>query len=246
MRNRVLLGMLTPSSNSVLEPVSSAMVAEAPEISVHFGRFRVTEIALNERALAQFDDGPRLEAAGLLADARVKAICWNGTSAGWLGFDTDRALCAAIERRTGVAASSSVLSLADTFRCTEVERYGLVTPYSDDIQAKILATFRKEGFDRVAERHLGISDNYSLSEVPPDRLTATVREVAEASPPKRSRSSAPICEALRSSRILREIGIPIYDTIATGVWGAMRTAGADPRVIRNWGRLFREVAPQDA
>jgi maleate isomerase len=82
---------------------------------VHFGRFRVTEIALNERALAKFDDGPRLEAAGPLADARVKAICWNGTSAGWLGFDTDRALCAAIERR-GVAASSSVLSLADTFR----------------------------------------------------------------------------------------------------------------------------------
>jgi maleate isomerase len=148
---------------------------------VHFGRFRVTEIALNERALAKFDDGPRLEAAGPLADARVKAICWNGTSAGWLGFDTDRALCAAIERR-GVAASSSVLSLADTFRCTGVERCGLATPYSDDIQGKILATFRKEGFDCVAERHLGISDNYSFSEVPPDRLTATVREVAEASP----------------------------------------------------------------
>ena len=77
----MLLGMLTPSSNSVLEPVSSAKVAVAPEISVHFGRFRVTEIALNERALAQFDSGPRLEEAGLLADARVKAICWNGMSA---------------------------------------------------------------------------------------------------------------------------------------------------------------------
>jgi hypothetical protein len=38
VRNRALLGMLTPSSNSVLESVSSAKVAEAPEISVHFGR----------------------------------------------------------------------------------------------------------------------------------------------------------------------------------------------------------------
>jgi maleate isomerase len=103
------------------------MVAEAPETSMHFGRFRVTKIALNELASAQFDDGPRLEAAGLLADARVKAICWNGASAGWLGFDTDRALCAGIERRTGVAASSSVSSLADTFRRTGVERYGLAT-----------------------------------------------------------------------------------------------------------------------
>jgi maleate isomerase len=242
VRNRVLLGMLTPSSNSVLEPVSSAKVAVAPEISVHFGLFRVTEIALNERALAQFDDGPRLEEAGLLADARVKAICWNGMSAGWLGFDTDRALCPAIERRTGVAASSSVLSLADAFRCTGVESYGLVAPYSDDIQAKILSTFRKEGFDCVAERHLGISDNYSFSEVPPDRPTATVREVAEAS----SQAIPIFCTNLRGAPLVENLERDRHSDLRhdrDGVWGAMRIAGADPRVIRYWGRLFREVTP---
>jgi maleate isomerase len=109
----------------------------------------------------------------------------------------------------------------------------------------ILATFRKEGFDCVAERHLGISDNYSFSEVPANRLTAMVREVAEASP----QAITIFCTNLRGAPLVenleREIGIPIYDTIATGVWGAIRITGADPRVIRNWGRLFREVAPQD-
>jgi maleate isomerase len=234
VRNWVLLGMRTPCSNSVLEPVSSAMVAEAPEISVHFSRFRVTEIALNERALAQFDDGPRPEEAGLLADARVKAICWNGTSAGWLGFETDRALCAAIERRTGVAAS-----------CTEVERYGLVTPYSDDIQAKILATFRKEGFDCVAERHLGISDNYSFSEVPPDRLTATVREVAEASP----QAITIFCTNLRGAPLVENLESDRHSDLrhdrdrSLGSEANRRGRSArDPQL----GRLFREVAPQDA
>ena len=44
---RILLGMLTPSSNTVLEPVTQAMLAGLPEVSVHFSRFRVTEIALS-------------------------------------------------------------------------------------------------------------------------------------------------------------------------------------------------------
>jgi maleate isomerase len=82
MPERILLGMLTPSSNTRLEPITAAMLAEIPEASAHFGRFRVTEIALSDAALAQFDDREILRAAVLLADAKVQAIGWNGTSAG--------------------------------------------------------------------------------------------------------------------------------------------------------------------
>src|SRR5689334_20703558 len=94
MKQHTLLGMLTPSSNTILEPVSSAMVADLPHVSVHFSRFRVTEISLSEAAIGQFEYAPMLEAASLLADARVQTICWNGTSASWLGLDKDRDLCA--------------------------------------------------------------------------------------------------------------------------------------------------------
>ena len=93
MGNSIRLGMLTPSSNTVLEPISSAMLAELPEVSVHFGRFKVTEIALSQEALQQFDDTEILRAADLLAHAKVDVIAWNGTSASWLGFDRDERLC---------------------------------------------------------------------------------------------------------------------------------------------------------
>jgi hypothetical protein len=56
MTQRTLIGMLTSSSNTVLEPVTSTMLAGLPDVSAHFGRFRVTRIALSEQALAQFDD----------------------------------------------------------------------------------------------------------------------------------------------------------------------------------------------
>jgi maleate isomerase len=51
MMTRRRLGMITPSSNSVLEPVTSAMLANVAGITAHFSRFRVTEIALDAAAL---------------------------------------------------------------------------------------------------------------------------------------------------------------------------------------------------
>jgi maleate isomerase len=242
MAKRTLLGMLTPSSNTVLEPVTSAMLAGTPDITAHFGRFKVTEISLNDSALGQFDNAPILAAARLLADARVQAICWNGTSAGWLGLDADRELCAAIERETGVPATSSTLALAEILNRTGQNRYGLVTPYLDEIQEKILANFASEGWTCVAERHLRDKGNFSFSEYGADVLSALMREVAAAKP----QAIAVFCTNLRAAPLVdaleRELGIPIYDTVATGVWGALRLAGADPTRIKGWGRLFQEVA----
>jgi maleate cis-trans isomerase len=68
------LGVLTPSSNTALEPLTSALAAALPGCSAHFSRFRVTEIALDAAALGQFDDSKILAAAELLADAKVDVL----------------------------------------------------------------------------------------------------------------------------------------------------------------------------
>ena len=65
------LGVLTPSSNTALEPLTSAIVATLPGCSAHFARFKVTEISLSEQALGQFDDSKILAAAELLACYRT-------------------------------------------------------------------------------------------------------------------------------------------------------------------------------
>src|SRR5215212_9183266 len=91
------IGMLTPSSNTVLEPTTAAMLSGLADVTVHFARFKVTEIALSDEALGQFDDAEILQAAELLAHAKVDVIGWNGTSASWLGFDRDERLCERIE-----------------------------------------------------------------------------------------------------------------------------------------------------
>jgi maleate isomerase len=51
-----------------------------------------------------------------------------------------------------------------------------------------------------------------------------------------------------AARIESEIGIPVYDTVATGLWQALRIAGADPARLAGWGSLFsfRPDAPRVA
>jgi maleate isomerase len=232
--------MLTPSSNTVLEPVTTAMLQGLPEASAHFGRFRVTEIALSKNALAQFDDTEILRAAELLSHAKVQSIGWNGTSSGWLGFEADERLCRRITEATGVAACTSVLALNEIFERTGVKRFGLVTPYRDDVQQRIVENYARSGFECVAERHLGVQDNFSFSEVTPEQLRAMTREVAKAKP----QAITIFCTNLRGAPLVaeleRELGIPIYDTIATVVWKSLKLAGVDPRRITGWGRLFQD------
>src|ERR1700748_3748327 len=145
MIHQVRLGMLTPSSNTALEPATYAMLAGLPDVSAHCARFKVTEIALSESALRQFDDTEILRAAELLAHAKVDVIAWNGTSASWLGFDRDVSLCEQITAATGIRACTTVLAYRDLLRQLGSRRIGLVTPYRKDVQDKIIANWASEG-----------------------------------------------------------------------------------------------------
>ncbi|HEY9698891.1 MAG TPA: aspartate/glutamate racemase family protein [Trichocoleus sp.] len=240
MTKRTLLGMLTPSSNTVLEPVTSAMVAQLPNVSAHFGRFRVTEISLRQQALEQFDNAPLINAAQLLADAKVDVIAWNGTSAGWLGFDADVQLCREITNTTGIPATTSVLAIAEILRDRQIHNFALVTPYLDDVQERTIANFATEGFHCVAEQHLNLSVNFSFSEVTADQITSMIRAVAQ----KQPEAIVTFCTNLQAAPLVdeleQELGIPIYDTIAAAVWKSLKIAGVDPMVVKGWGRLFTE------
>lgn len=235
----VRMGVLTPSSNTALEPLIAAMLAPLPAHSAHFSRFRVTEIALDARALGQFDDANILAAAELLADAEVDVIGWSGTSAGWLGFERDQRLCERIRAHTGIPATSAVQSLNELLRLRGITTLGLVSPYTADVQDCIKQNYRAIGVDVVAERHLGIRDNHEFGMVEPTQLAQMFGEVAGANPA----AISTYCTNLRAAALAPELearhGVPLLDTVSTTVWGLLRLAGSDPSRVTNWGKLFQ-------
>lgn len=238
MNRPIRLGVLTPSSNTALEPLTSAIVAGVPGCSAHFSRFTVTRIALTADALGQFDDSKILAAAELLADAKVDAIGWSGTSAGWLGFDADRRLVERIRQRTGIPATTAVLALNELLALGRVRRLAFVTPYTADVQQRIVENYRALDIDVVAERHLGISDNHAFAAVDPERLLALAREVAPARPQAITTFCTNLHAAPLAERIESTLDITLLDTVSTTVWGLLRAAGADPSAVHGWGRLF--------
>lgn len=235
---QIRLGMLTPSSNTVVEPVTSQVVASLEGVSAHYSRFPVTEIALSRSALAQFDSQPFMASAQLLADARMHVIAWNGTSAAWRGFQEDAMLCEAIGERFGARATASMLALNLIMQKTGVQQFGLVTPYIDDVQAAIVQNYQQAGYSISAEQHMGIQVNYDFSQVSAERIRKCVLAVAQSQPA----AVVIVCTNLPSAHLIdsleQQTGLPIYDSTLAAIWHALRLAGCDTTGVTNWGSLF--------
>ncbi|MEJ1160152.1 maleate cis-trans isomerase family protein [Prosthecomicrobium sp. N25] len=232
------LGMLTPSSNTVLEPVTAAMLAGMPDVTAHFSRFRVTEIALGRAALGQFDDEPMLAAADLLGHAKVDVVTWNGTSASWLGLDRDRALATRISDRTGARTTTCVLSLFDLFARHGIGSIGLVTPYTGDVQARVAEVYGREGVRVAAESHLGIADNFSFGTVDAATLDRQVAAAVAGRPDAVVILCTNVAGGPHVARWEAEHGVPVLDSVAVALHGALAAAGRGGLGDARWGRLL--------
>jgi maleate isomerase len=241
----IRLGVLVPSSNSALEPLTTAIVssiqADDLAISVHFSRFRVTTIDVSSEANAQFEFLPILIAARLLADAKVDVIGWSGTSGGWLGFDHDERLCAAIQAETGIRATTSVLSLNSILRSLGIISFGLVTPYKKEINDMIRAQYSAIGVDinEAWERHLGITDNHEIAKVDEATLDSMVMDLASHGSHVQSVFCTNLMAAQRVEFWERSLSITVLDTVQTVIWGMLKIVGVDTRLVKGWGFVFQ-------
>ncbi len=121
-----------------------------------------------------------------------------------------------------------------------MRRLALVTPYTADVQQRIVEQYRdKLDIEVVAQTHEDIRVNHDFALVTPQRLLERMRETAPAKP----QAFATYCTNLRAAQLApqveRELGIPLLDTVSTTVWGMLRAVGADPGAIEGWGELFQ-------
>ncbi|KAL4954442.1 Asp/Glu/hydantoin racemase [Aspergillus filifer] len=238
MTKRIRLGILTPSSNTALEPLTQAIIANLPNFSVHFSRFTVTKISLAPDALQQFETEKIVAAAQLLADAEVDIIGWSGTSSGWLGFESDEVLCKAITEATGIPATTSVLALNKACAEFGVKELGFVTPYKDDVQAAITKMYATIGIDVSKESHLRMEKNTTFAEIGEDILDGMVDEVAGMGVD----AITTFCTNLRAAQRVKvweeKHNLPVFDTVATVVWDMLRFCKVDMEPLKEWGVLF--------
>lgn len=250
MVRRVRLGVLVPSSNTAVEPLTQSIISsiklEDTAVTVHFSRFSVTEISQSSAALAQFDLKPILAAAQLLADAQVDAIGWSGTSAGWLGFDRDMSMCKAIRDVTGIPATSSTLALNELLDVFAVKKLGLVTPYLSSINEAIIRNYSSIGVTTTCERHLDITDNAAIARISDQQLNEMVDRVVAGD----VTAITTFCTNLQAAPLVplweRKYNVVVFDTIATVIWEMLNIVSIDPRNVSGWGKMFSRSRSYEA
>lgn len=233
------IGMLTPSSNTVIEPYTSRLFMPYLEtVSVHYARFKVTGISFAPESVQQFDHDTILEAAHLLANARVDCIAWNGTSAAWLGMEHDQALCKLISDETGIQATSTMAAFAEAVQRLGAKRLALITPYTSEIQEAIIARYEAAGFEIVHDTRLEDEGNYSFAGYTTDQIKGYAMQAAESRPD----AILIVCTNFRGAPIAAEIetatGIPLIDSVSVTAWQTLRLVGKDPSEVMGWGSIF--------
>ncbi len=234
------IGMLTPSSNTALEPICSRMVSGLEDlVTMHYSRLEVTKISLEKDALSQFDLDPFLRASEFLAHADVDAIAWNGTSGGWVGFEFDKMVCEKITEATGIPATTSMLAMLEAFAENNVKTLHMVTPYIPEIDELIAQQFDRYGYKVLNSRGLNQTVNRSFALVTPERIEQSCKEVSFDQP---ADGISIICTNLRSTwqieQLEKDYGITVYDSTAVTVWKTLKMVGLNPNIVKGWGRLF--------
>jgi len=185
------LGMLVPSSNTVVEAETPKLLPSDGSVTCHVARLPVVTIAADDGSRGQFDTGRVLAATALLADA--------------------------IERQTQIPATTAVLAINNQLARLGARRIGLVTPYVEALEADIVRNYATIGVEIVASERLDITDNIAFGRVPPQQIAGMIRAVAR----QRPDAIVVMCTNLAGASLVdplgAELGIPVVDSVRTAI-----------------------------
>lgn len=167
------VGLIVPSSNSVMEVDLYRRLPDAA--TLHTARMRLEETT-PEAEEAMLDD--HLPAAiGDVATVHPDVTVFGCTSGGALrGNAYEARLVARIGEETGGEAVSVAAAVRRSIVGRGARRVGVITPYVEALNDKIRASLEDEGLEVAGIHGLGITENFAIAAVEPERIFDFARE----------------------------------------------------------------------
>jgi len=226
------IGLLVPSSNTTMEPEFYKMAPRG--VSIHTARMRLVETT-SEKLFEMAEDSDR--AAALLATTEVDVIVYGCTTGSLLGgVEWEERLVQRIENETGILTLSTSRAVVDALKALSVERVGVATPYTDDLNRLEVAFLESHGIGVTAIRGLGLVRNVDIGRTDGAAVEGLVKAVVDgADAVFISCTNLPTIDLIEP--LEAELRRPVVTSNQASLWAALR--GSDFDGIKGYGVLLR-------
>lgn len=227
-------GVLIPSTNTTVE----AELARLPSgYQAHFARVMTTTPG---RPFAPGRDEDIDHQSKLLGTARVEMVILMQTSASLFAEDYDETVTRRMSAAAGVPAVTSAQAMGRALRALGARRIGLVSPYSEEVNARARRYFTvRHGLDVAVLDGFAATDSYAIGRLGPENARDAFARIDR---PEIEAFAVPGANFPTMASIAaweREFGKPVVSSTQASVWAMARQLGGGP--IPGFGRLLDEM-----
>jgi maleate isomerase len=220
------VGLLIPSSNTVMEPDLQRSLAHVA--TVHSARMFLAEPATADAELDLLDRLAPSAARGI-ATLEPDVVVFGCTSAGTIrGREADESLRRYLSDLAGAPVVGVFDGIAAALRARGARRITVLAPYPEESTAGTVAGLREHGFDVVAHRGLGIASNLAVGRIEPSVVVSEAGDLLRAT--EQIDALVVACTNLRALEARRDIeaacGVDVVTANSAAVDRTLEVLGA--------------------
>jgi maleate isomerase len=167
------IGLIVPSSNTVMEPDFHRHLA--PKGIVSTARIFLEDVTREAELRMLQEDLPR--AAELIRTTAPDIVVFGCTSAGSLGASShDAGIRNMLAKATGAKAVTVLEAVFDRLRSIQPRKLAVFTPYVEDLTASVARSLAEAGFPPIQSAGMGIQANLDIGKVTPVEIVRFVTD----------------------------------------------------------------------
>ena len=210
--HRAKIGVVVPSTNTVVQPEMEAMRPDG--VTNHVSRIRIPNVPIGDdeafaRLIAMIMGAQDEAIDAVMSCEPDHVILGISAETFWDGANKSDELRETLAKRAGVGVTLASDAIAAALARTGARRIGIVTPYQSIGGSKVTRFFGEIGLEVTEVVCLACSSPVATAHVGPDVMERSTRELAMSRPDAVVQIGTNLPFAHLAARLEPELGLPV-------------------------------------
>ena len=221
--NPIRIGLIVPSSNTVMEPDFHRHFKDAALVST--ARILLESVTRDDE-FQMLEELPR--ALRLIQTTAPDTVVFGCTSAGSLeGLEHDSRIGKVIEEQTGARAITVIQAVLAQLNAIRPSKVAVFTPYLEDLTRSVAQCIVEAGYSVIKAAGMGLRENLDIGRVTPDEVTAFVERNARGTAADCLFLSCTNWRAVEALDVLKsKLGVPVVTSNQATLDAVKKTVAA--------------------